>query len=220
MADKPTPQYLQLTALLSFLYASLQADTILRSLMCTDPDVPDPNDIVRKTLEHDPFEVIDGPDGAQLSLIYEQEIPVLACWESKADPIASNRAEGDLCHLSLMYLFRNHVGNADVTPKAWAARLSKMVSWRIRAYLNEHYLTGWGTTGDLYLDGFIHDIEPGSVTRLTARAYEGFGMDLLMLHTEAPYTVVDDDSWRTTVIEVHEDDEIPAVDGVIVEADI
>lgn len=213
MVAVPIPQYRQLEAVLSFLSTALRADADLQAWLCRDPEDPDPYQIVRRTVEHNPFQVQIAKDGqAELVLVYATDLPLLAAWETSSEPVRIQGADGERVRLELLYLFQSHLGNAAVSPQAWAARISKTLWWRLHHLLRVHTFDGWGTTGDLLVDGAIHSIVPGRVRRLAGAdlGYEGITAELTMEHVQAPYTEDAPGALYEVDLEVH----MEATDGI------
>ncbi|MCU0292546.1 MAG: hypothetical protein MUF10_11265 [Thermoanaerobaculaceae bacterium] len=223
-----TPRYLQLEALLDFLYESLRADEYLISYLAreqsSEPEHPDPNldDIVASTLEHSPFRLDDAGD-ARVVRLYDTELPVLAIWERESEQVRVGPFDGERVRLGLVYVFRTQVGtNSTVSPEAWAQRISKALWWRLVRALDRHTLTGWGTTGDLLVDGKIHSLAVvGKVQRLGNPEYEGLATELEMVHVHPPYAemtagVLDTVAWEGHPDVTHIDD--PPV-GLVVAGD-
>lgn len=217
----PVPQYQQLEKLLDFLYTALRADTKLRLWLCWDQGSPDPNQIVRTTVEHNPLEEQEGPEGSrELALIYETDLPLLAIWEHSSVTHRQGHRWGEKVQLRMLYLFQSHLGDADRSPQTWNQRISKDLWWRICRLLRAHVLTGWGTTGDLLTDGAIHKITPGRVTRLGSKVFEGIAAELEMIHLDPPFTDDQPEDFTKIDLEAHVGSTVPSTEGPIVEADI
>lgn len=164
------PQYRQLTALLDYVKTMLRTDDVILRYM-------EPVAIVAATAEFPPIR----SDGQRI--IWDTELPVVCCWETRSTPIQKGGRWGESVELSLIYAFKQYVGSAGVPGEAWSQRISKLVYWRLCRHLQIHK---WPNNDDFLTTANIHSITPGPAVRLSGDGFEGFEMDLQMVHLHAP----------------------------------
>ncbi len=212
--------YQQLETLLAFLKSALRADPVLLQYL----DRPD--NIVAKTLEHDPLE--ENERGQPM--LFRQELPVLAIWEHSAERIRARRGShptglhkrwGEVVTLRCIYAHKVYHAGSDLTPKAKAARISKLVEWQMREALETHRLDGAEDSFDLLTDGKIRSVQMKGTTRLPANKHlDGFATEIEMIHYSAPYEETTPAALKLIKLELHLDDVVPAVAGPIVYGDV
>jgi hypothetical protein len=212
------PQYNQLHTLLAYLKRALRSDPVLLG------QLERPDNIVASVLEHNPFmEVEDG-----IPLLFRTQLPCLAIWERGSERVRAVPGEyqglhtrwGEKVDLGLAYAHQVCHGRDDLHPKAIGARISKVVRWQMREYLEKHRLDGESESFDLLEDGDIESVRMYDSAEIGDDKHDGFAANLTMIHYTAPYSEPKPAALQLIKLEIHLDDEIPATDGPIVYGDI
>jgi hypothetical protein len=216
------PPYIQLSTLLAFLKSALRSDPILLKHLGS------PGNIVRATIEHDPLREDKG--GYPLLLCTQK--PVLAIWKDSSDRIRASGKKRMGTHkrwgldttLRMVYLHKVLSSSDGLSPAAVGERISNLVEWQMRGYIEAHKMDNSGTVFDLLDEGNIESVSMGEATAITATKggenYDGFAAEINMIHYNAPYEEVSPMALKLIDLELHLDDVVPAVDGPIIEGEI